>query len=544
MGHAELGYIAKLDLNWRYTTSFYNPRFGKYAPVLVSDDWSTIGLNSLGAMSTESVRAVRWTRATGSQDLGQFGDTGSTMFSMSTDGSVFFGNSAPLGSSLQNSFRWTQDTGSVSFGQTLGNYYLMSNDRKTVTAIDRDGGALDLFERFDGTSQVRSAPVAGSYQLKTSVLAGDGLTAFGQYTNGSTAHAVRWNGIQGATPVDLGTLGGATSEVLNTNLDGSVAFGISRRADGSSQAFRWTSASGIQEVVPTTASGSAFTDINSAGTAGFGWMYTTAGTREFIWTQAGGFQDIGSLGSGSLYADKTSIDNSTFVGISALTGFGKPHAVRWSQATGLVDLGFTNMNNITFAGGSDDLSVLVYNTTDTSNHKALYRVSGANVLTNLGNLDGVAPTVLGMSHDGKKMLVTSSIQMYYWDETSGFHDMGMIGGVHLSSDSTMTISPEFDLVGGSMMVSGVKTAWIYDPFTGVHDLRQLLVDNGADMTDWDSLNQIDLIEDVNGTAYVTGLGTYKGVSGFKFFAAVPEPTTMVGIGLGIVALIRRRRKAA
>lgn len=127
--------------------------------------------------------------------------------------------------------------------------------------------------------------------------------------------------------------------------------------------------------------------------------------------------------------------------------------------------------------------------------------------------------------------------MYYWDDIVGFKNMGMIDGINLLSDLIMIILFEFDFVGGLMFVLGVKKVWIYDFFIGVYDLRQLLIVNGVDMFNWDSFNQIDLIEDVNGVVYVIGFGIYKGVFGYKFFVVVLEFIILFGIGIGVVVFI-------
>lgn len=540
---AQIGYIAKLDLDWRITTSYFNPRFGRYAPVLVSDDWSVIGLDSAYSAATSSNRAVRWTRAGGTQDLGTFGSQGSGMGTMSKDGSVIFGGSNMPGSSVQTGFRWTAGSGMVPYTETWS-YALYNTDRTTVVTTDRHAGAADIFARYDGSSLVRSGNVAGGFQVQANLLAGNWVTTFGQSINGSAAHAVRWDGVAGSPVQDIGTLGGLTAEVQYTNTDGTVAFGRSNKANGSSQAFRWTAAGGMQDVTSSAFAASSFAFMNASATSGFGTLEPSSGYRTFHWSDSGGYTDIGSLGSGNLTANKYALDGNSLVGITAATLFGNPIAVRWSKPTGLVNIGFTNMSAITYAGGSEDLTVLLYKTVSTSNQQKLYRVTGNNVLTDMGQLDGSVLSVYETSKDASKMLVTSASKMYFWDDVTGFHDMGIVNGVQIDKNSNQIVeSPTFDLVAGSVKVGITNYAWVYSPQIGSRDLKSLLMTNGADLTNWDSLNQVDLIEDVNGVAYVTGLGTYNGVNGFKFYAAVPEPTSVLGVTAGILFLLRRRNSS-
>ena len=492
----------------------------------------------------DTVRAVRWTRAQGTIDLGTLGTQGSRLSTLSTDGSVVFGFSTPAGSSIQKAFRWTSSAGMDGYAEPWGGTSLYSSDRKSTLIVDRHAGAVDVFDRYDGTSLVQSGPVAGNHQLSLNVLAGNGVTAFGQYTNGTTVHAVRWDGAANSTPLDMGTLGGLSSEVTFSSTNGDIAFGHSNRSDGSIQAFRWTTNGGMQSIVPNSYSESGFGYINSSATEGIGSINSSTGSRTFRWTESAGFQDLGSLGGGSFRYDKISANGSVIVGNSSLTTFGKPLATRWTESTGLVDIGFTNMNSILYSGGSEDLSVLLYRTTNTSGLQQLYRVTGNNVLTDMGKKDGSILSVFDVSKDASKMLLASSSKMYYWNDSIGFRDMGIVKGVQIDQTSGhLTMSPTFDLISGTVRVDAIDHAWIWSLDYGSLDLRQLLITNGADLTNWDSLNQVDLIENVNGVAYVTGLGTYKGVNGFKFYAAVPEPSIVIGIAAGTLMLIRRRRKS-
>lgn len=69
----------------------------------------------------------------------------------------------------------------------------------------------------------------------------------------------------------------------------------------------------------------------------------------------------------------------------------------------------------------------------------------------------------------------------------------------------------------------------------------------ADDTGWSSLLNSVLLADANGTLYGVGTSTVTNVSGvwsINGTAAVPEPASLGRIGLGVVMLLRRRRKHA
>lgn len=132
-------------------------------------------------------------------------------------------------------------------------------------------------------------------------------------TASGQTHAFRWT--QAGGMIDLGTLpDGDFSEATGINNSGQVV-GMSTAGDGTTRAFSWTAAGGMREI--GTLPGyvhSAAMGINDAGqVAGFSstdpprrpfpfvnaeTFFLVFGPRAFVWTEAGGMQDLGALQAG------------------------------------------------------------------------------------------------------------------------------------------------------------------------------------------------------------------------------------------------------
>lgn len=193
----------------------------------------------------------------------------------------------------------------------------------------------------------------------------DGGTVVG-YSDaaGDVQHAFRWT--QAAGMVDLGTGGGGdspTSRALGVSADGSVIVGDSHFEDGFfavTKAARWTAA-GIQslgQVQPFGSSTASAVTADGSVIVGQAAISVTIGGANVSrghamrWTEAGGMQDLGVLpGDQASAATGVSDDGSIVVGISAprpLSNLASPggrfdfgadtRAFYWTAATGMQDL--------------------------------------------------------------------------------------------------------------------------------------------------------------------------------------------------------------
>ena len=175
----------------------------------------------------------------------------------------------------------------------------------------------------------------------------------------------------------FGTLGGNNSEARAISADGSVVVGVANDANGNPHAFRWTAATGIQDLGTLGGDWSEATDVSADGSVIVGWSYDNnsiyrafkwtavtgmidLGAGDFSkaygvsadgliviidiypgayrWTQAGGLQDLGTLGGSSSSASDIS-DNGSYITGTSYNNAGDPYAFRWFEGTGIEQIG-------------------------------------------------------------------------------------------------------------------------------------------------------------------------------------------------------------
>lgn len=183
--------------------------------------------------------------------------------------------------------------------------------------------------------------------------------AYGEWQ--TTTVAFRWTSQDGA--VSLGTLPGQPhSWAWGVSNDGSVVVGSSgstapygspygsKTVDHSAgQAFRWTSAGGMvglgclpgdtySQGCGVSGDGSVVVGYSYRGPAV--WLPGLGGTQAFRWTEAGGMVGLGYLPGGtSSRAFGVSADGGTVVGTGTSNGVPGTEAFRWTEASGMVSLG-------------------------------------------------------------------------------------------------------------------------------------------------------------------------------------------------------------
>jgi probable HAF family extracellular repeat protein len=250
-----------------------------------SQSWGVSGDGSVvvGQASRlgSDTRAIRWTAATGMQDLGTLGGANSEAFSASGDGSVIVGR-ATNASGWYRAFRWTpaggmQDLGTAPPEFLSGSALDVSTDGASVA------GGFGFADLWTATGGLRDL---GNFSAR-------GLSPDGQVVVGATGHAVRWTSTGGLQ--DLGTVGGTESFADDASAGGSVVVGQSRDRNAFWKAFRWTAANGIRDLGTLGGPMAAAYNVSDNGSVIVGRSLTNGGSgsdRAFRWTSASGMRDL------------------------------------------------------------------------------------------------------------------------------------------------------------------------------------------------------------------------------------------------------------
>ncbi len=323
-------------------------------------------------------------------------------------------------------------------------------------------GSLAAFFAFASTASVRAQSCEGVESL--GVLPGfpesyaQGISADGDTIVGSSifgvaanAAAFRWTASSGLTP--LGTLGGLDSDAWSCSADGSVIVGESVDTSGRRRPFRWTQATGMQDIFgfATIPDSGAARDVSADGQVvvgtlfrgtevkGFTWTMaigvteftafgsrtevhavsadgnvlvgqsvTPQGRRAFRWTQSQGAQDLGTLGGNFAEAYGISADGNTIFGWSS-PPTGPKQAFRWTQPQGMQPIDINIMGDAIALDGSADGKTIVGRTTSGGLIFAfLWNANtGTQILEPFGAGFGVAQAV---SDDGSILAGSTSFQ--------------------------------------------------------------------------------------------------------------------------------------
>jgi probable HAF family extracellular repeat protein len=305
--------------------------------------------------------------------------------------------------------------------------------------------------------EVRNLPAAsfqalgdlsgGEFDSSPHDLSEDGTTIVGFGTSGSGREAFRWTQADGM--VGLGDLpdGRYTSVGFGVSADGSVVAGYGYPTDFS-EAFRWTQADGMVGLgfLPGQDVSGAY-GISADGTVIVG----QAPVRPFRWTATTGMTDLGDLGGGTFgQADAASTDGSVVVGFgSSVSGL---EAFRWTEAGGMVGLGSLSTTN--FKSGALDLSA-----------------------------DG--SVVVGWSRSG------DGYEAFRWTAENGMVGLGDLPGGVFSSQAEVVSTDGSVIVGTAHVDPGSdvdqwqgESAFIWDSDNGMRSLRDVLINEGIDLTGW------------------------------------------------------------
>jgi probable HAF family extracellular repeat protein len=262
----------------------------------------------------------------------------------------------------------------------------------------------------------------------------------------------------------------------------------------------------LQPSLPT-ASGSG-TNLSRDGSCAVG--YQDSGFFTFIhafrWTQATGPVDLGTLdppnnASRSSFATDTNQDCSVVVGDSDVTAGGVQHAFRWTSG-GMVDLGVpTGGGPISRALGVSSNGTVIVGDADFPGAGGFPRRGAFRWTTggfqDLGSLQqNTLALATALSGDGAVVVgwsgTTTSSRAFRWTtQTQTMEPIGPLPG-HATAAATGVSDNGKIVVGishqdflqyrGATLRWNNGTAFRWTQATGIQDLRQILINDGADMT--------------------------------------------------------------
>ncbi len=140
---------------------------------------------------------------------------------------------------------------------------------------------------------------------------------------------------------------GDTSKASGVSADGTVVVGWAYNANYELRAFRWTAATGMQDLGTLGGNQSEALDVSADGNVIVGWASNTSGDwRAFRWAQDQGMQDLGTLDESESYAYGVSADGTVVVG-KAWNANSHSRAFRWVLGRGMEDLNDTYASLLT-----------------------------------------------------------------------------------------------------------------------------------------------------------------------------------------------------
>ncbi|NCQ71015.1 MAG: PEP-CTERM sorting domain-containing protein [Microcystis aeruginosa W13-15] len=240
---------------------------------------------------------------------------------------------------------------------------------------------------------------------------------------------------------------------MNKILANCISLGIGLGAIGVAFQAQAASFQGLGGLLPW-GSFSRATGVSADGSVVVGQSSVTSGNEAFRWTQATGMVGLGYLPGGSAsVAWGVSADGSVVVGdsnsdLNSIIS----EAFRWTQATGMVGLGYLPGGELfsSASGVSADGSVVV-GSSYTANGNEAFRWTQATGMVELGDLAGVTFLLRGfgprVSADGSVVVGSSNsdFDAYRWTQATGTVGLGNLewassgGASGVSSDGSVVV---------------------------------------------------------------------------------------------------------
>ena len=337
--------------------------------------------------------------------------------------------------------------------------------------------------------------------------------------------------------------------VTNISGDGSTIIGTQQEGSDSHEvAYRYTAAGGFQEYANPTGLNSSFNDLSYDGSVAVGSMSVGSNFQAIRWTAATGFVTLGTIPGGgvSSYASTVSADGSIIYGADNIPS----KSFVWDSAHGMQAIATTyaptQFSKDGAFGSGRTFSNIGYRWNSATNAVQNITPLGQYVYQIGPNLYSQYYSVpYNISHDGQTIVgactTSQGTQAFMWTPSGGTVGLGDLAGTGHNS-SARNISDDGKVIVGQ---SG-GTAFIWDSFNGMRDLKQLLISKGlgTQLAGWTLLEASAVYVDQYGVPTVTGNAIDPNNNYRGFVATVPEPTTVAFVALASLGLIKRRKGSA
>ena len=278
----------------------------------------------------------------------------------------------------------------------LGDETLLSADGTTLGSIYRLGAdGLYHSDIWTANSGVQGIGTLGDETI-LSALSANGSVAVGTaLTHGAGSRAFRWTAASGIE--QLNGLGGTNTLAHGVSADGKVIVGASDLANGEQHAVRWTS-QGVADLGTLAGSTHSYAlATNADGAVVVGGSLVGSGTRAFRWVD-GQMSDLGTLGGSYSLARAVSASGQTVAGDS-YNSLSQMRVFVWTSATAMRDIGTLGGTNTFFSDLSSDGSAIV-GASDNGTTRHAYRWTAEAGMTDLGTLGDKDSWAFAVNGDG------------------------------------------------------------------------------------------------------------------------------------------------
>ena len=331
--------------------------------------------------------------------------------------------------------------------------------------------------------------------------------------------------------------GGTFSQCSATSANGHVVVGISFGEWGQTpdRSFRIVGNGLAHDIgVFPGATDMWATSVSGNGSTTVGLAFTPTRLRAFR-LRNGVFDDLGVLPGAPYGAEAygTNQDGSVVVGTSSSPG-DQFRAFRWTQPTGMVDLGVLPGGSYSFGNAVSASGTAVVGSSSSSNGEQAFRWTPNGGMRALQSIDpSFGSGAYAVSSTGTWVAGYSGTTATRWNANGQVQDLGTLPGGEFSTAYAM--SGNGHIVGGFSEDANFNAlAMVWAPALGMVDLNEFLPELGVDLTGWELSITTGISAD--GRTLV-GLGKFEGEDR-GWIARVQNPGPG-GIGWWITAWLHR-----